>query len=218
VSFNFSGDIYAQQFGSLLIAVLGLLHFSKREKPILILGFYGLNDVLFEIINLSTNFKDNIVGDVYTLLESLILLYFFSNLYKSPRSKKITIVLSIVYCVFYFFLVTGDWPERFGTIRMLRDLLMISCSLLYFYFLMIDMPAVTITQYPMFWIVAGFIFFFSGTFLLSLSMDYLVDVLKDDLSYVWPARNFFRFLFCLIVSYGLWLDLRLVKMKGESQR
>ena len=217
MSFNLSADIYAQQFGSFIIAVLGLIHFTKREKPILILGFYGLNDVLFEVINLNTDFKDNIVGDVYTLVEALILLYFFYTLFSSSRLKKITIILSIIYCVLYLFLITGDSPERFGTIRMLRDLLVISCSLLYFYFLMIHMPTVAITHYPMFWIVAAFIFFFAGTFVLSLSLDYLINVLKDDMRYLWPARNYFRFFFCLVVSYGLWLDLRLVKMKQPIQ-
>lgn len=210
--------IYFQQFGSFVIAVLGLLYFTKREKHILILGFYGLNSVLFEIVNLLTTFNNNIVGHVYTLTEALILLYFFYSLFSSSRSKKFIIVLGAFYCVFYLVFMIGSWQETHGAIRMLRDLLMIGCSLLYFYFLITNMPTTAITNYPMFWIVAAIIFFFAGTFILSLSLNYLINVLKDDMSYIWPVRNFFRFFFCIVVSYGLWLDLRLVKMKGEPQR
>ncbi|MBI1769369.1 MAG: hypothetical protein HYR67_13455 [Bacteroidetes bacterium] len=84
---------------------------------------------------------------------------------------------------------------------------------MYFYFLITQMPTKEITAFPMFWIVAAMLFFFAGTFALSLSLDYLVKVLKNDLAVVWTMRNFFRLLFCLVVSYGLWLDLRQVKAK-----
>ncbi len=210
-------SVYAQQFGSLLIAVLGLLYFSKREKAILILGFYGLNSVLFEIINFAIDSNSNIVGDIYTLAEALILLYFFYTLFNSSKTKVFVIALAILYCVLYLVFMIGNWQQMHSDIRMLRDVLLIGCSILYFYFLMTDMPTTAITDYPMFWIVAAFIFFFAGTFVLSMSLDYLVNVLKDDMRYLWPARNFFRFFFCLVVSYGLWLDLRLVKMKQPIQ-
>lgn len=75
------------------------------------------------------------------------------------------------------------------------------------------MPANEITSFPMFWIATAMLFFFAGTFILSLSLDYLVEVLKDDLNVLWTMRNFFRLSFCLVVSYGLWLDLKQVKAK-----
>jgi len=210
-------SIYAQQFGSLIIAVLGLVVFSKRENPILILGFYGVNSVFFEVVNELTNFRSNIVGDLYTLAEALILLYFFYTLFSSLWSKKFIISIGILYCVLYFVLMLGDWQVTHSAIRMLRDLILIVCSILYFYFLMTNMPTTTITGYSMFWIVAAFIFFFAGTFVLSLSLDYLMNVLNDDMFYLWTARNYFRFFFCLVVSYGLWLDLRLVKMNQRVE-
>jgi hypothetical protein len=218
VSFDVNtSSIYAQQFGSLIIAALGFMSFSKREKPILILGFYGVNSVFFEVVNEITSFRSNIIGDLYTLAEALILLYFFYTLFNSLWSKKFIISIGILYCVLYFVFMAGDWQVTHSAIRMLRDLVLIVCSVLYFYFLMTSMPTTTITGYPMFWIVAAFIFFFAGTFVLSLSLDYLINVLNDDMFYLWTARNYFRFFFCLVVSYGLWLDLRLVKMKQPIQ-
>jgi len=207
----------AQHFGSLVIAVLALLYYSKRERPVIILAFYGINSVLFQFLNtLSPNTSElllgNIVANVYTLTECLILLYFFNSLYHTSWAKKLTIIMSVVYSVLFFVLLTPDWQTANAPIRIIRDGMMIACSVLYFYFLLSDMPAIEITRYPMFWIVAAFIFFFAGTFMLSLSIDYLVEVLKDDLRYLWPARNLFRCVFCLVVSYGLWLDFQYIKM------
>jgi hypothetical protein len=211
----FKYSILAQQIGSLLIAVLALLYFRKRAMPILILGFYGLNSILFEIM--WKIHSSNIIGDIYTLTEALILLYFFYILFNSSKAKTFIVVLITGYCVFYLIFMFGNWQKIHSDIRMLRDLVMIACSLLYFYSLMTNMPTTEITRYPMFWIVAAFIFFFAGTFVLSLSLDYLVTVLKDNLLSLWTARNFFRFFFCLVVCYGLWLDLRLVMMKQRVQ-
>ncbi len=218
--YNFSSHI--QHFGSFLIGVLGLIYFHKREKAILFLAFYGLNSVCFqfatEFLPSTTDYIIiNIVTNIYTLTETLILLCFFYTLFKVLWAKKLIIIFSIAYIVFYFFLTYDHWQDFLGSIRMIRDLLMITCSLLYFYLLMSNLPTDEITHYPMFWIIAAFVFFFAGTFVLSLSVDYLIEVMKDDLSYLWPARNFFRFFFCLVVSYGLWLDLRLVKMKQPIQ-
>ncbi|HPM28812.1 MAG TPA: hypothetical protein PLJ60_00630 [Chryseolinea sp.] len=214
---------YLQLFGSFLIAALGLLYFSKRDKTILIIAFYGLNSCVFQIANsfsprIGNYIVNNIVANVYTFTEAFILLYFFFTLFPAVWSKKLTIVFGILYTILYFVLIRDHWQEAIGSIRMLRDLLMIVCSLFYFYFLISNLPTTQITRYPMFWIVAAFIFFFSGTFVLSLSTDYLHHVLKNDFSYLWPARNFFRFFFCLVVSYGLLLDLREVKMKQPAQR
>jgi hypothetical protein len=75
------------------------------------------------------------------------------------------------------------------------------------------MPSSNITKYPLFWILAAFLFFFAGTFALSLSLDYLVKALRDDVALLWIARNYFRFFFCIVVCYGLWLDLKQLKAR-----
>jgi len=214
---------YSQLFGSFLIATLGYFYFSKREKPIHILAFYGLNSCVFQLVNtfpprIENYIINNIVANIYTITETFILLYFFFTIFPTAWSKKLIIVFGILYGIVYFTVIPDHWQEAIGSTRMLRDLLMIVCSLFYFYFLISNLPTTQITRYPMFWIVAAFIFFFAGTFVLSLSTDYLHHVLKNDFSYLWPARNFFRFFFCLVVSYGLWLDLREVKIKQSAQR
>lgn len=210
---------YAQQLGSLLIASVVVFQFSKRSTSIRLLGLYGLNSFVFQMItHVVAGFQskiayNNLVGNIYTITETLILLYFFYILFTYSWAKRITLIFMVLYFILFFLYMPGHWLELSASIRTLRDLMMIVCSVIYFYFMITGMPTNEITRYPMFWIMAAFLFYFAGTFVLSLSLDFLVNVLKDDLALLWTARNFFRFFFCLLVSYGLWMDLRLVKAK-----
>ena len=206
---------YAQQLGSLIIALLGFILISKRSKPVQVLAVYGLNSVFFQVI-INFNIKGvhpNLMGNLYVLMEALILLSFFYTLFSNALAKKIGLVFGVIYVISFCLFMPGHWTQFSSPIRTMRDLMIVVCALLYFYFLIVEMPTNEITRYPMFWIMAAFLFYFAGTFVLSLSLDFLVNVLKDDLALLWTARNFFRFFFCLLVSYGLWMDLRLVKAK-----
>ena len=209
---------YAQLSGSLIIALLGLLYFSKRDKPALLLGIYGVNSVVFQIaiyifIFLDIKGYNNVSGNLYTLLETIIILFFFNSLFSNKMAKRFTLLLCALYVILFFAFIYRHWFDFISSIRTMRDLMIIICTLLYFYYMITNMPTSQITKYPMFWIMSAFLVYFAGTFVLSLSLDFLVNVLKDDLAWLWTARNFFRFFFCLLVSYGLWMDLRLVKAK-----
>lgn len=209
---------YAQQFGSLLIALLGCLFFFKRDRPIKILALYGLNSFVFQVISetiLYFKIKGalNLNGNIYTLSEMLILLSFFYSLYSTKSSKNIVLIFVSVYLIMYFFFLFDHWRDFIGSIRTLRDAMIVVCSLVYFYSLVKNMPATNITKYPLFWINVALLFFFAGTLMLSISVDYWIKTLGDNFAWFWIFRNFFRFLFCLVVCYGLWLDLKQVKQK-----
>src|SRR5258706_879734 len=214
---SYAISIYVQQAGSLLIALLGVVYFLKRHLPIKLLSFYGFNSVLFQtastiiVYNHKARLYLNLNGNIYTLVETLILLLFFFTIYNSRIAKSLILVFASGYLILYFTLMPNHWTELESSIRTTRDLLVIVCSLMYFYFLLRQMPTGEITKYPMFWIVAAMLSFFAGTFALSVSIQYLVKVLHNDLALLWTMRNTFRFVFCLVVCYGLWLDLRQVR-------
>jgi hypothetical protein len=207
---------YSQQFGSLLIVLLGIPFFAKREQPMRMMVYYGANSFLFQLIGWiiiysKTKGAINVNGNLYTLTEALLLLGFFYSLFKSSSEKKAVIVMAVVYTILYFVFMIGRWNELVSSIRTMRDLVIIACCIMYFFYLMREMPTKEITKYPMLWIVAAMLCFFAGTFTLSLSLNYLVKVLHNDLSVIWSMRNFFRLIFCLVVCYGLWLDYKQLK-------
>lgn len=209
---------YSQQFGSLLIVLVGLLAFPKRELPLKIIVFYGANSFFFQLVSTviiftkSKGLNVNVNGNLYTLTEALILLGFFYSLFKSSAEKKIVVAMAVAYVILYFIFMIDRWNELVSSIRTMRDLVIIICGIMYFFYLMREMPTSDITKYPMFWIVAAMLSFFAGTFTLSLSLNYLVKVLHNDLALIWAMRNFYRVIFCFVVCYGLWLDRRQLKI------
>ncbi|HTH55832.1 MAG TPA: hypothetical protein VL728_07275 [Cyclobacteriaceae bacterium] len=203
-------SIYSQQFGSLLIVLLGIPFFSQRSLPIRIIVLYGINSFVFQIIGIVLVYSKgsgiNVNGNLYTLTEALILLGFFYSVFNSPVEKKVVVAMSVIYVILYFVFMIDRWVELVSSIRTMRDLVIIICCIMYFFYLMREMPTNDITKYPMLWIVAAMLCFFAGTFTLSLSLNYLVKVLHNNLLVIWAVRNFFRLIFCLVVCYGLWLD------------
>lgn len=206
---------YSQQFGSLLIVLLGAAFFSKRELPIKILVLYGANSFIFQLVSTAVIYTKakwlNVNGNLYTLSEALILLSFFYFLFKSKSEKRMVIVMAVVYVILYFVFMIDRWNELVSSTRTMRDLVMMICSITYFFYLTREMPTNEITKYPMLWIVAAMLCFFAGTFTLSLSLDYLVKVLHNNLAFIWAVRNFYRLFFCLVVCYGVWLDYKQLK-------
>lgn len=89
---------------------------------------------------------------------------------------------------------------------------MIVSSTLYFLLLLEDMPGHNLNDLPMFWINAAILFFFSSTFILSLTTTYLVETLRNQYAYLWIFRNLLRGVFCLIICVGI---LKSYKFRSE---
>jgi hypothetical protein len=87
----------------------------------------------------------------------------------------------------------------------LASILFILTSLTYFYILVQELPTEEITKLPMFWINTAMLIYYSGTFFLYLSADYLINVLKNNLIAIWLIHNFLGLIFYSIIGYGLLL-------------
>lgn len=212
---------YFQWAGSLAIAVSCLYHFRQRPVYIKVLGFYAVASILFSLLQeISIQFFSNVglnsIGNGSVLSEALLLSTIFFYVTEDTLLKRVILFLIILYSLFYLSTFLFFESRSYSYIRFGRDSLMIINALHYFFYLIRRLPEDNLSRFPMFWINAAIIFFFSGTFILSLGVDYIVSVLKDDLSGFWAFRNFFRFAFCLVLSYAGWLDWRLQRSKEFS--
>lgn len=211
-------SVYGQEFGNFLIAVFGLYHYSKRNKAISLLGVYGFVCFLLQLAQFVSTYThsglNNHIGNLSILFETLILIFFFFLLINHEVIKKAMLFLMALYFFLFLIVFYQNPGGTFSSIQAIRDVVLIVCSLLYFYSLIKEMPTTDITRYPLFWIVSSILFYFSCTFILSLILDYLITVMNDNLLGYWTYRNFMRFGFCIGITYGLLLDLKETK-KGE---
>jgi hypothetical protein len=213
--YNFS--VFLSSLGSLIIGLSCFPKFSKRAKPFKVLGLYilitlFLTIVQYLLIYIYQNRWLNQVGNTFVVFEAVLLCLTFSFALGNKGQKLffIYIIAYLIYCLTVFLLV----PEKFySSLRLGRDVILITSALTYFYFLIVKLPEENLLRFPMFWISAGVMFYFSGTFILSFFIDYITKVLRDDTTSFWAFRNFFRFGFCLVLAYAGWLDLQLIKRR-----
>lgn len=63
----------------------------------------------------------------------------------------------------------------------------------------------------MFWINTALLIFFSGNFILSYFREYIITMMGDGFGNYLIFRNFFRFAFCLVLTYAGWLNLKTIR-------
>ena len=207
--------------GSLAL-VAGCLSFLKRRPTnIRILGLYAGTSVAFSLAQiLSGVFFSyngiNEIGNASVLMELLLFTLFYYYSTTNEKFRKTLFISALLYVVFYTIALLFFEQRAYSLIRFGRDSMMLFYALAYFYFLITKMPEENLTSFPMFWINSAIIFFFSGTFVLSLFRDYIVTVLKNDTAVFHSFRNLYRFAFCLVLTYATWIDLR-SRLKQSSK-
>lgn len=207
---------YFQWFGSFLITVLAFAKTKGRQKQVLIIGIYGLNSVVFQSIQTGSNIffgaiNANLFGNLYVFTETVILHWLFTSAFNKTAATRIIIGVALIYAFIFLWFALPDLSVMQSNIRTIRDILMIVFALTYFFFLLRDLPEDNLYALPMFWINAGILFYFSCTFILSLSLPYLATALRDDFGYFWGFRNLLRGIFCLVICVGIWNSWALSK-------
>ena len=218
---NFS--IYAQWAGSFIIFLSYLPSFKYRKPYIKALLFYSIMSIVFQLAQqVSMSFFNsqsvNQIGNGFVFFEASFLSLVFILASESGRLKKVFFTLFILYVAWYVVAFFFFNENMYSVIRTGRDLLMILNSILFFYYLLRNLPEDDLLKFPMFWINSATLFFFSGTFILSIFRDYIVFVLENDMNGFWTFRNFFRFAFCLVLAYAGWLNWRSIKLKETGVR
>lgn len=200
---------YLQWLGSFFIILAVFYPFEKRPSYVFILGIYGLNSFLFQffqevsMVFLNMRYSPQL-GNIYVLLETLILLLLFYHLLNRKILRRLITLTSILYFIFFVIVISNELSIMSSPTRTMRDFLMICCSLIYFITILKELPKENLLEVPGFWFVAGILFFFSCTFILSLSLRYIAEVLGENMGYFWSVRNFLRACFCGVICIGIW--------------
>lgn len=207
---------YTQGLGSLIIGIICLRCYKDRPDYIKVLGFYGLNSFIFQLLQESSiiffqNRHLNTIGHAYVLAECMILSYLFYLVIHSQGFRKV-IIFSVLFYTLLYILAFLTFPKSaHAIIRSVRDLQIIIFCLGYFFYLLRELPQDDLMKFPMFWINTALLIFFSGTFVLSYFREYIVAMMSDRFADYWIFRNFFRFAFCLVLAYAGWLNLKSIR-------
>lgn len=205
----FELSVYLQWAGSLLIILFAFISFKNRPEIISILGYYGLFSFLFQGLQtanqyLFSGYYRGVIGNIYVLFEigCFLCLYYVIFIRRAIRISILSI--AFLYLILFLLTTTHQISVIDSATQTLRDFILIVCAVSYFFLLIIELPENNLQKLPMFWINSAILFFFSCTFMLSLSINYILDALRDDFILYWTFRNFLRTLFCAIMCVGIW--------------
>jgi hypothetical protein len=210
---------YLQMAGSLILVISCLPSWRSRATYIKCIGIYAIMSLslsLTQVLFLEVGVNVNVIGNVYTLAEVLLLASVYITATTSARFGRVIGLLAGLYVVIYFGILIFFSDHFFSLVRFGRDFVMIFFSLLYFYYLIKKLPEGDLLKMQMFWVNAAVIFFFSGTLVLSFMRDYIVYTLHNDFAGFLTYRNFFKFGFCLVLTYASWLSYKSVQNPAKG--
>lgn len=206
------GGIYSlsshfQWLGSFLMVLLVFIRFAHRPMEISIIGAYGIVSGLLQLLQFKANslhIHSNAIGNIYVLCEVGLLLGLYFITFHNKILRLAVGIVFVLYLLVYVAILADQVTFHSGSIRTGRDVIMIICAIGFFSKLLKELPQENVLRIPMFWINSSILFFFSSTFILSLSINYIIEMMRDDFTAYWAFRNFLRFLFCVVICIGIW--------------
>jgi hypothetical protein len=175
------------------------------------LGILLCLSFLAEIISLLVYFtfhgNPNQVGNIFNLLNLPIVILLYQrnvNWRDKYRVSFSLITLFIAFGLANLFFIQGSDAFNSYT-NAVASVIFIVIAIIYFYLLILETPADSITDLPFFWISSAILMYYSGTFWIYLQADYLINVLKDNLIMTWLFHNSFGLIFYAILGYTMFV-------------
>jgi hypothetical protein len=145
-----------------------------------------------------------VLSNLYSLLETVMIVLLFRVKFNAAAGRALLFlgVCLVALQLYQIGLNPGIFVFPIFS-RMVISLAVTMLSILYFYKLINDLPAVHIYKVPMLWINIGLLVYFTGNFVLFTLKDYLADALANDLRFYWGYHNFLTGLSYILFSIGL---------------
>ena len=166
------------------------------------LGF--VND-LFALYLFYYKHKSNFLFyNVFLLIETVTLYYFFSRVIKTLLVKKILFFLGSIFTVFWIFsLFKFGTRSYFSSCINFENISLLVITLFYYYEQIIVINLVFIYAEPIFWVVTAYFIYFCGTFFLYLYIPTL-DV-NEQISYYDILNSIFTTIRTVLLSVAIFI-------------
>ncbi len=145
---------------------------------------------------------NSISWNLYVVISIICIILFYKPLFPARFKNMflITMILLLLIYLYYFFTRDLSTHDRSTPSNIVFTVL----PILFFFKMIREMPTIHIQRFPMFWINAGFLIYFSGAVILYMISDYLVRVLNNDRTSYWIFHNFLGVVKYILFAIGLW--------------
>lgn len=194
---------------SLLPLAISLYNYKLLKPNLIPLFILLIASVIIESSSfaLSThNYSSSLLYFFYTLIEFILLNWFYQKFFTPYGKTKIFIINLIAFlllCFIYLMFQNVRNTNHFSMI--LESILMTFYSLLLFYVILKNLLYQNLLKEPIFWINTAILFYFSGNLILFVFRSYILHHYSEKFSFLWGSiHSFFNILMNVFFSIGFW--------------
>jgi hypothetical protein len=209
---QFINIVYVQTALSAVVAAVALYRFRERDIVIRLIGLAFLigavlNISPFAFVHLGLRAYNNFPPIIFIISYFSLVTWIYRSQFRNKGVHWILLIFTFIMIVIInslFYQKTSINSVSY----IVLSIVVIIYAILFFYKLMVELPAQHIHHLPMFWINSAFLFYHSGSFFLFACTAYIVEVLKNDLMIYWTFHNVLNIIEHMIILIGLFYDLR----------
>lgn len=189
------------------------IDFETRLVSILVLVTLFID--LFSLYYISDYFKSDtpknnmFLFHIFTLIEGVSLLIYFSFFFKQKILKVILYALSVVYSTISIINVFCWEPLDFypSIPRTIECLMIMILSIIFFINLFLRSSVINLLSYSHFWLVSGLLLYFAGTFFMNIVGQIVLDDKKLGFD-VYDIHSLLNIFLNIIYTIALWMSSR----------
>ena len=194
--------------------IIGLYKRKYLHPELNSIIYFLINSVVFESISKTMQIykiPNLYLFHLYVLTEFFFISWFYYELFKKYISPKIIPTVYIIFIIFSL-IDTFVWHNPFtfnSYAKTLECIIIVSYTVFYLYKTFDEFQDEDPSDTPVFWINAGFLFYFSGCLFLFTFSNFILTQGKPMGMIVWALHAFFVIIMYSLISIGLW------KSKGQ---
>jgi hypothetical protein len=207
---------YMQTTLSGIVAIASFIKFEKRSPQVKLIGLSFLLSFISNVgayVILKSPMAEymNVPAHIFVVVNFCILTALYYSVL--PKANRVWLFVAVsTFIPFWFYstvILRKPFQESYAAFT--NAFFMITFTVLYFYRLMVDLPAVHLHRLPMFWFNSAFLFFNAGTLFLFAFTSYLINVFDHDIIPYWTFHNCVSILEHIIVLIGLSFDFKTLR-------
>lgn len=189
--------------------LVGIFRRKYLVNELLIIFLYLCNGVLFELISRTMAYykiPNLYLFHIYVLTEFLFISWFYYEIFKRYISPKIIPTIFIFFTIFS--LIDSFFLHNILTFnsyaKTVECLIIVGYTAFYLYKTFDEFQDQDPSDTPIFWINAGFLFYFSGCLFLFTFSNFILTQGKPMGMITWALHAFFIIIMYSLISIGLW--------------
>ncbi len=208
----FNQIVQAGTILTIISLILCLYRFPKRSLEIKfqVIGLLGsvLASAYVEIFN-PRGLTINIPASL-NLLPAMLAPMLMFNAAMKGKYQTFTLSCAVLFSVFAVWnFVFGQRINFNSYTSVLGGALVILHCIMYYYYLMVNLPVQRLSRLPMFWFTIGYLVYYGGALFITAAVE--VEAFQDSLLVFWTIKNLLRIAQMSFIIVGLIVEIRSIR-------